>query len=153
MMTAVAPYSESHPAYWNDVSEVVRSIDSVLPAMFSSEKITDYAVSGARVYSMMKKVTKNDKNYYYLLTANPTCEDRKVAPEDYPIALGKVTFSHIPSSPSDVVTVLDEDAQGNFKLGSTRTIKLDRMDNSKYKCSDNFGKFAVHSYRIGPLEF
>ena len=150
---AVAPYSESHPVYWNDIGEVMRSIDSVLPAMFSDKKITDYGVSDARVYSMMKKVTQNGKDYYYLLAANPTCEDRKVSPEDYPIAIGEVIFRDIPASPGDVVTVLDEDAQGNFKLGSTRTIKLEKMDNGKYKFSDNFGKFSVHSYRIGPLQF
>jgi hypothetical protein len=67
--------------------------------------------------------------------------------------LGPVTFSDIPASPGDVVTVLDEDAQRHFKLGSTRTIKLVRMGNGRYQFSDHFGKFAVHSYRIGPPGF
>ena len=147
---AVAPYSESPPAYWNDVSEIVRSINSVLPAMFSSEKTSDYRVSDGRVYSMMKKVTRDGRDHYYLLAANPTCEDREASLEDHPIALGEVTFSNIPASPGDVVTVLDENSQGDFELGSTRTIALERTENGRYRFGDDFAPFAAHSYRIGP---
>ena len=143
------PYMESNPSHWKNISQTVKSVHTVFPAMFSSEKIEDYKVSDKRVFSMMKKVREGENTYYYLLAVNPTCGDTR-PPEDHPIALGKVTFSNIKTPAGATVTVLDEDEAG-FKLGQTRKIELKEKD-GRSSFTDNFGKFAVHVYKIGPVE-
>ena len=144
------PYMETHPAHWENVSNTVKSVHTVLPAMFSSETVEGYEVSDKRVFSIMKKVKQGRDSYYYLLAVNPICQNR-IPPEDYPVALGRVTFSNITVGRRASVTVLDEDPSGKFKLGSRRKIDLRGTRDSK-NFSDNFGKLAVHSYKIGPIE-
>lgn len=138
------PWPEVLPAHWENMGKVIKSVHTVFPAMLSSEKNTTFKVSDKRVFAMMKRVEENNKIYHYLITVNPTCTDEK-PPEDHSVSLGKVTFSNIPVSSGDVVTVMDEDINDNFKLGCTRQITLNGS------CfSDNFGKLAVHVYKIGP---
>ena len=145
------PYMETNPFHWKNISQTVKSVHTVFPALFSSEIIKDYKVSDKRVFSIMKKVREGESSYYYLLAVNPTCEDRKVSPENYPVAIGEVTFSNIKAPAGATVTVLDEDEAGKFKLGQTRKIELKEKAGSS-SFTDNFGKFAVHVYKIGLIE-
>lgn len=145
----VMPWMEIFPAHWENMGRTVKSVHSVFPALFSSEIATGYTVSDKRVYSIMKRVKEGGKGYYYLMAVNPACED-KVPPEDYPVALGEVTFGNIKAPAGAVVTVLDEVGAGRFKPGGRRKVALEQQGGA-CRFTDNFGELSVHVYRIGPL--
>ncbi len=141
-------YPQNDPAHWENISRAIRSLYSVIPAVLASDITGDYSVSNKKIHSMMRKVydAGTGQTHYYLIAVNPA---QDIVGE--PVALGRVTFSGLKLEKGSVVTVLDEDKQGNLSLGKTRTIKLFK-DGDKYGFVDKFGKVASHVYRIGPVK-
>ncbi len=141
-------YPENNPHRWRNISRVVKSLYSVIPDLLASPDIVkDYSVSDKRISTIMRRV--HDVNtghiYYSLIAVNPT---QNIVYD--PVAVGQATFTfdNLQVEEGSVVTVLDEDSEGNFKLGSCRQIKLTKT-NQGYSFTDEFGKLASHVYRIG----
>lgn len=141
-------YPDTNPAQWENISQAVNSLHSIIPDMLASADIIgDYKISSDKIQSIMRKVTnpKTKQVYYSLIAVNPT---QNMVLEPIPVGQVTVNLGNIELPKGSVVTVFDEDPSGNFKLNSRRYIKLARTS-SGYNFSDTFGELASHVYRIG----
>jgi hypothetical protein len=138
-------YSENQPEHWRSVGRVVRSLQSVLPALLAPGTVRrDVPASDRRVYTLAKQVGTGPDAVGWLIAANPS---QNLAGE--PMGLGQVTFSlHDLGLPTDAVAVaLDEDSTGRFEPGGRRPVTLQRSEQG-LSLVDEFGALAAHVYEI-----
>jgi len=138
-------YPEHKPEHWKSISLMLKSLNSVIPAILaSSDIVSGYTVSDSRIECLMRRVkdAKTGKLSYYLIAANPAM-NRVFEP----ISLGRVGFSGLKLEQGMKVVALDEDSKGSFSLGKTREIKLSKKG-ATYSFTDKFGKSASRIYRI-----
>jgi len=143
MFYAHNSYPERNPKHWQDVTTAVNSLHTLFPYLLEkSTVLKNYKCSEPRIDSILRKGIGK----YTLIAVNST----QNAVYD-PVGVGSVTFdlSNLKLQAGTRVSVLDEDAQGNVKLGSRRQIAL---TNTQSGCAltDNFASLAAHVYLIEP---
>jgi hypothetical protein len=142
-------YADTHPDHWRSVGRVVRSLQTVIPALLApGEVLAHLRVSDRRVYAYAKRVGEGAAATTWVIAANPS---QNLAGE--PMALGKVTFSFDGLGLPDgaVAAALDEDPSGAFEPGSRRAVELQATAQG-LSLGDDFGALAAHIYRIGPRQ-
>lgn len=141
MFYAHNSYPERNPGQWQDITKAVKSLHTLFPyIMEKSQVLKNYKCSEPRIDSILRKGIGK----YTLIAVNST----QNAVYD-PVDVGSVTFDlgKLKLPEGTRVRVLDEDPQGNLKLGSQRQISLTRTQTG-YVLTDGFGPLASHVYLI-----
>ena len=128
------------PETWEDISKVLNSINTVLPAIFSVRKDKSFTVSNSKVLTLGKIVNMNGGKYLYIIAVLPS--DGKTD------AVANVAFNGIRNASGNQIEVLDEDKNGSFTLNKTRLIQGNRTNAGNLSFSDKFENNIVHVYRI-----
>jgi hypothetical protein len=139
-------YPDSNPEHWQRIGRVVRSLQTVIPALLApGAAVRTVAASDRRVYALAKQVGTGAGAVGWLIAANPS---QNLAGE--PMALGQVSFTlDCLTLPAGAVAVaLDEDESGQFHPGGRRPVTL-RQTPQGLVLSDAFAALAAHVYRIG----
>ncbi len=139
-------YPDSNPEHWQRIGRVVRSLQTVTPALLAAgTAVRDVPASDRRVYALAKQVGTGPAAVGWLIAANPS---QNLAGE--PMGLGQVTFAlGCLALPAGAVAVaLDEDGSGQFQPGGRRPVTLQQTAKG-LALSDAFGALAAHVYRIG----
>ena len=138
-------YPDHQPAHWESVGRVVRSLQSVIPALLAPGRSQlDVPSSDPRVHSLAKQVGEAAGAEIWIIATNPS---ENLA--DEPMGLGEVTFSlaHLNIPDGATAVAVDEAETGQFQPGSSRPVTLELSDES-YRLVDDFGPLASHVYRI-----
>lgn len=138
-------YPDREPAHWVRIGRVVRSLQSVIPALLApGAPRLDLPTSDRRVYALAKEVGEGALAGLWVIAANPS---QNLAGE--PLGLGKVSLSlagfEVPEGA--VAEALDEDETGVFAPGSRREVTLE-MAPEGATIRDEFGPLGAHVYRI-----
>jgi hypothetical protein len=142
-------YPDRNPEQWGRIGRVVRSLQSVTPALLApGEVVRDVPASDRRVYSLAKPVGEGAAAVTWLIAANPS---QNVAGE--PMGLGKVSFDlkGLPAVAGATAVAVDEDEAGHFQPGDRRAVTL-QASGDGWTLTDEFGALAAHIYRIGPAD-
>jgi len=110
------PYSRSAPDHWRNVSNVINSIHTVFPALFSDKVVKNYTIDNNKIQSIAKQVIEKGKKYIYLITVNPSDGNEQKEPISLNFTFEDISFV-------DNIYVLDETEKGEFKLGSIRQLQ------------------------------
>ena len=142
-------YADNAPKHWQSIGRVVRSLQTVIPALLApGEVVRDVPASDRRVYSLAKQVGQGATAMTWVIAANPS---QDIAGE--PMGLGKITFTLAGRSVAKgaIAEALDEDATGHFQPGGRRTVTL-KQAGKGFTLTDAFAPLAAHIYRIGAPE-
>jgi len=138
-------YPDHEPEHWKAIGRVVRSLQSVIPALLAPGEVQrDVPASDRRIYSLAKQIGEGAESSTWIIATNPS---ENLA--DEPIGVGEVTFSlgHLEIPEGATAVAVDEDNGGQFQPGSERTVTLQPTDDG-YTLTDDFGPLAAHIYRI-----
>lgn len=139
-------YPATQPQHWQSIGRVVRSLQTVIPALLAPGPVVrDVPASDRRVYALAKQVGIGPDAVGWVVAANPS---QNLAGE--PMGLGKVTFdlNGLSLPPGATAVALDEDAAGTFQPGGRRPVTLQSSD-AGYTLTDEVGALGAHIYRIG----
>jgi len=138
-------YPQNRPEQWEQISNAVNSMHTILPDVLASEK---FIVSGLSQNQDIKYIMHQvkGKKYYLLIAVNGKENFSNKIPrkKPIPIALGKVKFS-LGNIKIAKIEALDENANGELELGKTRSVPVNKTDNG---FTDDFGKYSTHAYKI-----
>lgn len=142
-------YPDTDPEQWVRIGRVVRSLQSVLPALLApGEVVRDLPTSDRRLYALGKPVGEGEEAATWVIAANPS---QNLAGE--PMGLGEVTLElgGLPVVAGATAVAVDEDEAGRFEPGGRREVELE-AGAAGYRLTDRFGPLGAHVYRVGRPE-